>query len=353
MESLGQTRGIERGSTVATKKRSTKAPPKDSPPIPASGEPSVSDDDTSGDPVGGNQSTEPASSDPLRDFWTSMESEEAGGRQLTTTAAREALAGVLQEHEIAREYNILLLYDEGSLVRSDADNIYRAIRLFPESRDVLLLLHSTGGDVGSAYLISQLCREHAKDRFSVVIPRRAKSAATLLACGADQIHLGSMSELGPIDPQIGGYPALGLGNALRHIAELVAEFPDSADMFASYLAHTIPPIDLGYYERVAESAVQYAERLLRSRTMGLERSAAKIAHTLVYSYKDHGFVIDKHEAAEILGSNTIVTDSPEYDLGNALYDRLSVLGVLARYRGYRFYWVGSPDSDCNVYPIQE
>lgn len=39
----------------------------------------------------------------------------------------------------------------------------------------------------------------------------------MLALGADEIHTGIISELGPIDPQIGDYPALGLGAAVEHI----------------------------------------------------------------------------------------------------------------------------------------
>ena len=42
----------------------------------------------------------------------------------------------------------------------------------------------------------------------------------------------------------------------------------------------------------------------------------KIANDLVYSYKDHGFVIDKTEAIRIFGEEIINTNTQEYDLGN-------------------------------------
>lgn len=290
-----------------------------------------------------------AKKDPLGAFFAGLMSDGADAREKRTAAAREALAAVIAQHEVAENYNILLLYDEGSLIRGDADNIYRALRAYGTPQDILLVIHSRGGDVASAYLISQLCREHSKDKFLAAVPRQAKSAATLLACGADEIHLGSMSELGPIDPQIGGQPALGLGNALQHIADLVEERPGASSMFAEYLASTVAPIDLGYYERVAESAAQYAERLLRSHEDSLGQTPAEIASKLVYSYKDHGFVIDKNEAVEIFGEKTIVMDSPEYQLANDLYDRLSLLRWMAEYQGYRFYWVGSPESDCSIW----
>ena len=48
-----------------------------------------------------------------------------------------------------------------------------------------------------------------------------------------------------------------------YIAYLIKDYPQASEMFAKYLNLSIDPIHLGYYERVAESATQYAERLLK------------------------------------------------------------------------------------------
>jgi hypothetical protein len=232
----------------------------------------------------------------------------------------------IDRHPIGKAYNILILHDSGQMVKNDADNIYSAAVSFGNTLPLMLVLYSGGGVVGSAYLIGKLCREYSNGKFIVVVPRQAKSAATLLCCAADEIHMGSMSELGPIDPQIGDYPALGLKSSVEHIAALVKEYPDAADMFAKYLNMSVQPIHLGYYERVAESAVQYAERLLRSHVSTLKQKPANIAKNLVYSYKDHGFVIDKEEAIEIFGDNVIKINSDEYKLGNDLYTALMSRG---------------------------
>ena len=92
------------------------------------------------------------------------------------------------------------------MVKSDADDIYSAVTTFEEPKPILLVLLSTGGAISSAYLIGKLCREYAHDKLVIVVPREAKSAATLLCCAADEIHMGSLSELGPIDPQIDKLP---------------------------------------------------------------------------------------------------------------------------------------------------
>lgn len=68
--------------------------------------------------------------------------------------------------------------------------------------DVLnLIIDSPGGDGTVAEKMIELCRAYCKT-FRVMIPNRAKSAATIVALGADEIVMGYCSEIGPIDAQI-------------------------------------------------------------------------------------------------------------------------------------------------------
>jgi hypothetical protein len=258
---------------------------------------------------------------------------------------RRYLEQQIEKHPVAASYNILMLYDETRMVDSDADSIYSAVARFSEKKPILLVLHSTGGFIGPAYLIGKLLREYSKGPLEIAVPRRAKSGATLLCCAADQIHMGSLSELGPIDPQFEGLPALGLKSSIQHIAELVKEYPHATDLFARYLSQSVQPIHLGYYERVAESAVQYAERLLLSHKGNLGQPPAKIAKDLVYSYKDHGFVIDVQEAQAIFGPQVVKHNTDEYRLANAIYQGLVFLTQIADLADYDFYYIGGIESD--------
>ena len=64
-----------------------------------------------------------------------------------------------------------------------------------------LILHSPGGSPEAAEAIVSYLRS----RFShirVIVPQLAMSAATMIACAADQIVVGKHSFLGPTDPQI-------------------------------------------------------------------------------------------------------------------------------------------------------
>jgi hypothetical protein len=265
-------------------------------------------------------------------------------KTITTYLKQEAI-----KNPISSNYNILILFDPTVMVKADADKIYSAVASFKENKPLLLILYSSGGDAGSAYLIGKLCREYCNDSFIVTVPRYAKSAATIICCAADEIHVGSLSELGPIDPQIDKFPALGLKNSIEHIAELVKKYPDSSEMFARYLSRTLKPINLGYYERVAESAMQYAEKLLSTHKKPLPRSAKDIAYDLVYKYKDHSFVIDKAECVEIFGNNIIKNNTPEYQLGNTIYKALHSIEFYFELRNYSFYLIGSLDAEPTAY----
>lgn len=292
-------------------------------------------------------------SEPTPAWLQLVQSSRAGlGEEEIKALVHHQIESDLAAEPLAEKYNVVFLYDASTLMRSDTDRIYRAVTRLATRKPLLLLVDSGGGDISSAYFIAKLCREYSDESFSVVVPRRAKSAATLLCCGADAIHMGSLSELGPIDPQFkGGVPALALKYSIEHLAELTKRYPGATEMFASYLAKSLRIEALGYYERVAESAAQYAERLLKSRKSTVQSSneMTAIAQRLVYAYKDHGFVIDTAEAVEIFGDHVVQVNTPEYDLGNRLYRSLDLLEwVMRDFYDRRLSFTGIAASGCAI-----
>lgn len=64
-----------------------------------------------------------------------------------------------------------------------------------------LILHSPGGQPEvTESMVSYLRKKFSHIR--VIVPQAAMSAATMLACAADEIIMGKHSSLGPIDPQL-------------------------------------------------------------------------------------------------------------------------------------------------------
>jgi len=73
-------------------------------------------------------------------------------------------------------------------------------------KDLVLILHSDGGSALAAERIIEICRNYCvrrndSSKFIVVIPKKAKSAATIVSLAADEIFLRGTAELGPVDPQ--------------------------------------------------------------------------------------------------------------------------------------------------------
>jgi hypothetical protein len=250
---------------------------------------------------------------------TSQEAKERFGRESSD---------ILKKHGLEQTCCLALFEPADHIDSYDLDSIFKALNQLNPARDknVVLFLLSPGGAGEPAYQISKLCKSFAKSSFRVVVPRFAKSAATLLAIGADEIHMGPLGQLGPIDPQIGGLPALGVSRALMTIASVAARYPKSADMFARYLQMALTVEQIGYCDRISDSAMQYAERLLSTKPR-LVPLASDIARELVHEYKDHAFVIDLEEAQKHLGSDWIKTDTDELKAAESLYSLFEIVNL--------------------------
>ncbi len=249
---------------------------------------------------------------------------------------------IVTDHGLDK-YCVILLFDEHkSIAGFHSDRIYRSISGLDNKKDILMFVESGGGQIEPAYLISKTCKRLSKKKFAVSIARRAKSAATLISLGATEVHMGLLSELGPIDPQFGGFPALGLANAVEKIAEMTECYPKASDMFAKYLTDNVSIRDLGYFERINESATQYAIRLLNGKSFPEGKTCEGLADHFTNHYKDHSFVIDSDEATELLGDKTIKVGSREYQAANEIYEFLNFIDFLyGIFNNKKMRYVGS------------
>jgi ClpP class serine protease len=138
-------------------------------------------------------------------------------RQLLAAARRRMLAAISRKREattitlIHRQETISLLGIP--LMRhidiDDAESVLRAIRETPAGRTIEIILHTPGGLVLAASQIAQALRDH-DGRVVAVVPHYAMSGGTLIALAADEIVIDRHSALGPVDPQLGQYPAASL-----------------------------------------------------------------------------------------------------------------------------------------------
>lgn len=103
----------------------------------------------------------------------------------------------------------------------DSEEILRAIHLTPQEMPIDLILHTPGGLVLAAEQVARALRAHP-GRVTVFVPHYAMSGGTLIALAADEIVMHPHAVLGPVDPQIGRFPAASIVTVLdRKPAERV------------------------------------------------------------------------------------------------------------------------------------
>jgi len=91
----------------------------------------------------------------------------------------------------------------------DSEDVLRAIHMTDDDVPLDIVLHTPGGLVLAALQIARAMREH-KAKVTVFVPHYAMSGGTLVALAADEIVMCKHAVLGPIDPQLGKFPAASL-----------------------------------------------------------------------------------------------------------------------------------------------
>ena len=112
---------------------------------------------------------------------------------------------------------------------NDSEDVIRACVMTDPEVPVDLVLHTPGGLVLAATQIARAIRDR-KGKVTVFVPHYAMSGGTLIALAADEIVMSSHAVLGPVDPQLGQYPAASLLKAVSR--KPVAEVDDQTLILA-------------------------------------------------------------------------------------------------------------------------
>ncbi|MFZ5942867.1 MAG: SDH family Clp fold serine proteinase [Bacillota bacterium] len=113
----------------------------------------------------------------------------------------------------------------------DSEEILRAIRFTPTDMPIDIILHTPGGLVLASEQIAYALKKHKAD-VTVFVPHYAMSGGTMIALAADRIVMDENAVLGPVDPQLGQYPAVSLLSVVKdkHINEIDDETLIYADV---------------------------------------------------------------------------------------------------------------------------
>lgn len=214
------------------------------------------------------------------------------------------------------------------LVDEVFDDLRKRFDQRPEHDKLVVLLESSGGDINAAYNISQLLRRYGKERLEIVIPRWAKSAATLLACSGDVIKMTPVSELGPVDPQITElnpledrlerFSPLDIESTLELIRSEYAE--GNKEMADALLQRLQFPMTLGSFKKTLDLSKQYLGALLSTRMLrDRNDEAQEAARLLTEGYSNHGYCINLAECQKI-GLEAVEIEEPQLGMVWEIHD---------------------------------
>ncbi|WP_220377264.1 SDH family Clp fold serine proteinase [Cupriavidus taiwanensis] len=205
----------------------------------------------------------------------------------------------------------LLVYftdcDRSTATIDPSDDTYLAELLNNRQKDsVDLLLETNGGYTDATEKICALLRKTAPD-LRVIVPRRAKSNGTVIALCGKSVVMSSTSELGPIDPLVGGVPV---------------------DFILKSPPQTINPIQLQVALTALAQTKKLAKQLLSTGMMSdklndIDATIAKLASR--DHFHSHGSVLDCSEALQ-LGLNV-----EEIDAKSELWRQIWLLRTMYSY----------------------
>ncbi len=91
----------------------------------------------------------------------------------------------------------------------DSEAVLRAIHMTDPDVPIDLVLHTPGGLVLASLQIARALKQHP-GKVTVFVPHYAMSGGTLISLAADEIVMSPHAVLGPVDPQLGEFPAASL-----------------------------------------------------------------------------------------------------------------------------------------------
>jgi len=178
----------------------------------------------------------------------------------------------------------------------DAEEVLRAIQLTDPEVPIDLVLHTPGGLVLASLQIARAIAKHP-GKVTVFVPHYAMSGGTLIALAADAIVMSRHAVLGPVDPQIGKYPAASILKVTR--SKPIADTDDETLILADQ----------------AEKAINQVRQGVRELIDWMEppEKADELAQLLSEGRWTHDYPITVEEAARL--GLPVSTDMPQEVLG--------------------------------------
>lgn len=180
---------------------------------------------------------------------------------------------------------------------NDSEEVLRAIKLTDPDVPIDFVLHTPGGLALAAEQIAlALCCREAP--ITVFVPHYAMSGGTLIALAANEIVMSDNAVLGPVDPQVGEYPA---ASVLKAVGQKYLNAVDDQTLIMADIA-----------EKALRQVKQTVLQLIGERMEAEQKEG--LAEKLATGTWTHDYPITVDEAREL--GLPVTTEMPKevYDL---------------------------------------
>lgn len=196
---------------------------------------------------------------------------------------------------------------QGSVCQNDVVALYELLEKTGKHELIYLLIKSSGGDGRASLRLVNLLRQYC-NRLIALVPLECASAATMITLGADEIMMGPMAYLTPVDTSLthdlspldrdNARVSVSLNELTRVIGLWRAEQAESKENPYKALFQYVHPLVIGAVDRAESLSIMLCKSLLAYH-IDDEARADAIARTLNSKYPSHSYPILFEEAQSI------------------------------------------------------
>lgn len=227
---------------------------------------------------------------------------------------------LLKKIQASKKIKVLSYWNSirGSVCQNDVSAIYEIIKDWPLQDEIYLFIKSDGGDGKASLRIINLLREHTK-KLIAFVPSECSSAATIMALGADEIHMGPLAFLSAVDTSLThDLSPIDKDNdlvsvsqdELTRVIKLWKQSNKTENPYPSLYSY-VHPLVFGALDRASSLSIKLCTDIL-SYHMNDKQKAASISKKLNSDYPSHNYPIIFKEAKKV-GLNVKILDKEVHD----------------------------------------
>lgn len=195
----------------------------------------------------------------------------------------------------------------GSVCHDDVLALFELLEKIGHQETIYLFIKSSGGNGQASLRIVNLLRQYCNEVVAV-IPLECASAATMIALGANAIHMGPMAYLTPVDTSLthalspidrdNDRVSVSLDELTRVVRLWQSQRSDQNENPYQQLFQHVHPLVIGAVDRAESLSIMLCKELLAYHITE-ESKQSDIANALNAKYPSHGYPILFEEAKRI------------------------------------------------------